>query len=139
MPSKCSACEDGHLFCNLCIARSTDVTLADGKTHVLCLLNCGREFSLSVLQKILPPTKFSILLCKRQEAEVMAAGVEGLVACPFCHFASIPPPEDKVFKCFNPDCMKESCRYVQSLNNHHICYKIFLNFVSRILGKRKYK
>jgi len=110
MPSKCSMCEDGHIFCNLCIARSTDVVLADGKTQVDCLINCGCGFSLSVLQRILLPTKFSILLQKRQEAEVMAAGLEGLVSCPFCHFASIPPPEDNVFKCFNPDCMKESCR-----------------------------
>lgn len=110
MPSKCSTCDDGHVFCNSCIVRGTEFILANGKTHVDCLLNCGNEFSLAVLQQILPPTKFSILLCKRQEAEVMAAGLEGLVSCPFCHFASIPPPEDKVFRCLNPNCMKESCR-----------------------------
>lgn len=84
--------------------------LSEGETHINCLIDCGSEFNLSVLQCILLPTKFSILLRKRQEAEVMAAGLEGLVSCPFCHFASIPPQEDKVFKCFNPDCMKESCR-----------------------------
>lgn len=110
MPSKCSTCEDGHLFCNACIVRGTELILGDGKAHVDCLLKCGSEFPLSVLQQVLPPTKFSILLCKRQEAEVMAAGLEGLVSCPFCHFASIPPPEDRVFRCLNPNCMKESCR-----------------------------
>ncbi|XP_070150467.1 uncharacterized protein [Polyergus mexicanus] len=117
MPSKCSTCEDGHIFCNSCIVRSTELILANGKTHVDCLLNCGSEFPLSVLQQVLPPTKFSILLCKRQEAEIMAAGLEGLVSCPFCHFASIPPPEDKVFRCLNPNCMKESCRFCKELNH----------------------
>ncbi|XP_011646294.1 E3 ubiquitin-protein ligase RNF216-like [Pogonomyrmex barbatus] len=117
MPSKCSTCAEGHIFCNSCIIRSTDIVLADGNTHVKCLLNCGCDFPISVLQKILSPTKFSILLCKQQEAEVMAAGVEGLVSCPFCHFASIPPPEDKIFKCLNPECMKESCRLCKEINH----------------------
>ncbi|XP_018392487.1 PREDICTED: uncharacterized protein LOC108771644 [Cyphomyrmex costatus] len=117
MPSKCSTCEDGHVFCNSCIIRSTDVVLADGNTRVDCLLQCGCEFPLSVLQQVLPPTKFSILLCKRQEAEIIAAGVDGLVSCPFCHFASIPPAEDKIFKCLNPECMKESCRLCKELNH----------------------
>ncbi|XP_071634431.1 uncharacterized protein [Temnothorax longispinosus] len=117
MPSKCSTCEEGHIFCNSCIVRSTDVVLGDGNTCVDCLLKCGCEFPISVLQRVLPPTKFSILLCKRQEAEVIAAGVEGLVSCPFCHFASIPPPEDKIFKCLNPECMKESCRLCKELNH----------------------
>lgn len=112
MPSKCSTCDDGHIFCNSCIIMATNVKLADGETHIQCLTNCDSEFNLSVLQRILPPTKFSILVRKRQEAEVKAAGLEGLVSCPFCHFASIPPQEDKVFKCLNPDCMKESCRQV---------------------------
>ncbi|EFN86040.1 uncharacterized protein LOC105181804 [Harpegnathos saltator] len=117
MPSKCSTCEDGHIFCNSCVAKCTDVKLAEGETHIYCLIDCGSEFHLSVLQHVLLPTKFSILLQKRQEAEVMAAGLEGLVSCPFCHFASIPPQEDKVFKCFNPDCMKESCRLCKEINH----------------------
>ncbi|XP_011169726.1 E3 ubiquitin-protein ligase RNF216 [Solenopsis invicta] len=117
MPSKCSTCEDGHVFCNSCIIQSVDVTLGDGKTRINCLLHCDSEFPMSVLQRVLPPTKFSILLCKQQEAEVEAAGIEGLVSCPFCHFASIPPPEDKIFKCLNPECMKESCRLCKKLNH----------------------
>lgn len=130
MPSKCSTCEDGHIFCNTCIIRSTDVILADGKTHVNCLMNCGSEFPLAVLQRVLQPTKFSILLCKRQEAEVMAAGLEGLVSCPFCHFASIPPLEDKVFKCLNPDCMKESCRWVSILQSFVLPQNFLGSFIS---------
>ncbi|XP_076622930.1 uncharacterized protein LOC143342687 isoform X2 [Colletes latitarsis] len=110
MPSKCSTCDDGHIFCNSCIIRGIEAKLADGGTNTTCFINCNGEFRLSTLQKILPRTLFSILINKKQEAEVMAAGLEGLVSCPFCHFAYIPPPEDKVFKCLNVECMKESCR-----------------------------
>ena len=84
--------------------------MADGNTHVECFVSCGAEFSLATLQNVLKPAQFSILLTKRQDAEIRAAGLEGLVSCPFCHFASIPPAEDKVFKCLNQECMKESCR-----------------------------
>lgn len=115
MPNKCAECNEGHLFCFVCIRRGTEVTLADGAAHVKCFAECQSEFSLVTLQKVLPPTKFSALLTKRQAAEVTAAKVEGLVSCPFCHFASIPPPEDKVFKCLNTDCMKETCRSVSIL------------------------
>ncbi|KAJ8678403.1 hypothetical protein QAD02_014190 [Eretmocerus hayati] len=117
MPMKCSECNVGHLFCSECIIRGTESTLADGKAHVRCFAECESEFPLNILQKILPPTRFSALLKIRQTAELMAAEVDGLVSCPFCHFASIPPPEDKVFKCLNPDCMKETCRLCKELNH----------------------
>lgn len=110
MPSKCSSCDNGHTFCNACIIKGTEVKLSESETHIHCFVNCKSEFNLSTLQKVLSPTTFSILLKKKQAAEIMAAGLEGLVSCPFCHFASIPPSTDKVFKCLNPECMKESCR-----------------------------
>lgn len=121
MPSKCSTCDNAHVFCNSCVVKGTDSKLGDGETHVPCFLNCGSEFSISTLQKVLPLQKFSILLKKRQAAEVMAAGLEGLVSCPFCHFASIPPEGDKVFKCLNPECMKESC--IQCKEPNHVPFK----------------
>ncbi|KAK2585538.1 hypothetical protein KPH14_010180 [Odynerus spinipes] len=117
MPSKCSNCDNGHIFCNNCIMKGVEMKLAESETHIYCFTSCTSEFNLSMLQKVLSPTTFSILLKKRQEAEVMAAGLEGLVSCPFCPFASIPPAEDKVFKCFNPECMKESCRLCKELNH----------------------
>lgn len=117
MPSKCSTCDNGHNFCHSCIIKGTDTKLGDGETHVLCFLMCGGEFSLSTLQSIIAPTTFSILLKKRQAADIMAAGLEGLVSCPFCHFASIPAEGDKVFKCFNPECMKETCIKCKQLNH----------------------
>lgn len=110
MPTKTSKCNEGHVFCYECIIRGTEITLANGDALVKCFAECQSEFSLATLQKVLLPTKFSALLKKNQAAEIIAAGVDGLVSCPFCHFASIPPPEDKVFKCLNPECMKETCR-----------------------------
>lgn len=110
IPTKTAECNEGHVFCFECIIRGSESTLADGEAQIKCFTDCKSEFSLATLQKILPPTQFSVLLKKKQAAEVMAADVEGLVSCPFCHFASIPPPEDKVFKCLNPECMKETCR-----------------------------
>lgn len=124
MPSKCSTCNDGHIFCNACIVRGTESKLAQGETHIPCFVTCDEKFSLATLQKVLSPTQFSILIGKRQEEEVMAAGLEGLVSCPFCHFATIPPPEDKIFKCLNPACMKESCRLCKELNHIPLkCYE----------------
>lgn len=117
LPRKCFACEGGHLFCNTCILVGSESNIGDGLYRINCFGDCEREFSLSVLQNVLPPTLFSILLQKRQEAEVMAAGIEGLVSCPFCHFASIPPVESKIFKCLNPECMKETCRSCKELNH----------------------
>lgn len=113
MPSKISECGEGHVFCNDCVVKGVDMKLSEAEVKIGCFTDCQSEFSLQVLQKALPPTKFSKLLIKKQAAEVLAADVEGLVSCPFCHFASIPPPEDKVFKCLNPECMKESCRYLK--------------------------
>ncbi|XP_046744339.1 uncharacterized protein LOC124410199 [Diprion similis] len=117
MPSKCLKCSDGHIFCKSCIKLGSVTKIGEGQTHFPCFMECKGEFTLPVLQKVLEPTMFSILLRKRQEEEVKAAGLEGLISCPFCHFASIPPPEDKVFKCLNPECMKETCRLCKELNH----------------------
>lgn len=46
---------------------------------------------------------------RKQLEEIKAAGIEDLVTCPFCDFATIPAPGDKIFRCMNEECMKESC------------------------------
>lgn len=53
---------------------------------------------------------FSKVALKKQVEEVKAAGIEDLETCPFCDFVTIPAREDKLFRCLNPECMKESCR-----------------------------
>ncbi len=117
-----SACPAGHLFCNECISRSTDSALGEGKAHFRCLEGeCGTEFSLATLQEVVSSKTMSILLQKIQEEELRQAGIPDLVTCPFCSFATImPDQEDKVFRCLNPTCLKESCRSVHWVNVNHV-------------------
>ncbi|KAK3093829.1 hypothetical protein FSP39_020705 [Pinctada imbricata] len=113
------ACEDGHLFCRDCIKRSSEVVIGQGKTLFPCISGtCEYKFPLMVLQNILPSNMFSIILKKMQEEEIKMADIPDLVSCPFCNFATIMPDEtDKVFKCLNPECLKESCRLCKELNH----------------------
>jgi len=104
-------CEEGHMFCKDCIRRGSGVQIGDQKTQIGCLAECSSTFSLTVLKKYLSPNVFSRLLQKQQLEEVQSAGLEDLVQCPSCNFATImPDPLDKVVRCRNPECRKESCR-----------------------------
>lgn len=47
---------------------------------------------------------------KKHIEEVKAAAIENLEFCSFCDFALILVPEDKIFTCLNPECLKETCR-----------------------------
>ncbi|XP_067012881.2 uncharacterized protein [Anabrus simplex] len=105
-----AACEAGHLFCKECVLRGTETQIGDGKTTFPCFSDCTSEFSLKTLKDILKPSVFSRLLHRKQIEEVKAAGIPGLETCQFCDFATIPAPEDKVFHCLNPECMKNTCR-----------------------------
>ena len=52
------------------------------------------------------------MLRKLQEEEVRQAGIPDLLDCPFCSFATImSDPNDRVFRCLNPECLKDSCRW----------------------------
>ena len=74
---------------------------------------CEGEFSWRTLRRVMEPVVYRKVQERRQQEEVMAAGVENLVSCPFCSFMIImPDPENKVLECLNPECLKESCRYV---------------------------
>lgn len=89
------------------------VAIGDGKTQLSCLGSCDENFDLITLQRALHANMFSKWLKKIQLAEVEKADFEGLEKCPFCEFATImehDPEVDKVFKCQNPECGKESCR-----------------------------
>lgn len=46
------------------------------------------------------------------------AEIKHLETCPFCEFATIMPNQnDKIFRCFNPECFKDSCRFCKKLNH----------------------
>ncbi|CAH0547652.1 unnamed protein product [Brassicogethes aeneus] len=110
MPKDSFECAKGCNFCRDCVKKSCEVALGDGKLEFPCLADCGAHFGLQTLQNCLPPKMFSKLAQKKAVAEVKAAGIEDLEMCPFCDFATIPYEADKIFRCLNPDCMKESCR-----------------------------
>ena len=75
------------------------------------LLQCEAEFSVETLSKVLPAKTMSLCLRKMQEEAIRLADIQDLVSCPFCAFSTIMPnPEDKLFRCLNPECLKESCR-----------------------------
>ncbi|CAL4112790.1 unnamed protein product, partial [Meganyctiphanes norvegica] len=109
--SSCES-ENGHIFCNNCVRRFTEEEIGQGRVKFRCLDGeCKAEFSLSILKKLMKPSVFSNILQRRQVEEITAAGLDDLVSCPFCNFATIMPnKDDKVFKCLNPECMKDSCR-----------------------------
>ncbi|XP_078001133.1 uncharacterized protein LOC144453676 [Glandiceps talaboti] len=113
------ACEDGHLFCKECVRRSSEEVIGRSRVEFPCLApDCKCHFSVSVLQKVLLPSVFSNLLKRIQEEEIRKADIPNLETCPFCSFATIMDnPEDKVFKCLNTDCLKESCRLCKELNH----------------------
>lgn len=59
---------------------------------------------------VLDPKLLRKAFQKKQMEDVKKADIEGLESCPFCEFSTIPPPGDKIFRCLNEDCGKESCR-----------------------------
>ncbi len=106
-------CRGGHLFCRECVQRASEVAIGEGKVDLTCLGQCEEVFELSTLQKALKPNTFAKWLSRIQLAEIEKAEIDGLEQCPFCPFATIidtRPEEDKVFRCQNPDCSKDSCR-----------------------------
>ncbi|KAK4328200.1 hypothetical protein Pmani_001322 [Petrolisthes manimaculis] len=115
----CTNQETKHKFCNNCIRRFAEEEIGQGRTTFRCLEgSCKAEFSLSTLKNLMKPSVFSNILERKQLEEIAAAGIEDLVACPFCNFQTImPDKEDKVFKCLNPECMKDSCRFCQEPNH----------------------
>ena len=67
---------------------------------------------METLSKVLPAKTMSLCLRKMQEEAIRLADIQDLVSCPFCPFAAIvSDPGDKVFRCLNPECLKESCRF----------------------------
>ncbi|KAK5647902.1 hypothetical protein RI129_002794 [Pyrocoelia pectoralis] len=104
------SCESGCVFCKDCVRKGAEVAFGDGKLNFPCFGDCSSHFSLQVLQAVLTPKMFSVIALKKQVEEVKAAGIEDLETCPFCDFATIPARDDKLFRCLNPQCMKESCR-----------------------------
>lgn len=66
---------------------------------------------------VLDSVTFAKLAQRKQIEEIEKANIDGLESCPFCDFATIPDPHDKLFFCLNKDCMKESCRKCRKVSH----------------------
>ncbi|XP_050507732.1 E3 ubiquitin-protein ligase RNF216-like [Diabrotica virgifera virgifera] len=110
IPEEIYFCMRGCSFCKDCVKKGVEVGVGKGDTRFLCMADCDSEFSLQTLQMVLPNKLFERLAQKIASEEIRKANVDGLEVCPFCDFATILPDEDKIFKCENPECLKESCR-----------------------------
>ena len=120
LPEEMVPCSNGHTFCVTCVQRASEVAIGDGKTGLSCLGQCEDTFELAILQHVLNANMFSKWIKKIQLAEVEKAEIDGLERCPFCEFATImetTPEEDKVFRCRDPECGKESCRLCNELSH----------------------
>ena len=106
-------CIDGHLFCASCLMNyAKEAAFGQGKAALTCMSDgCDSTFPMSQLKKALPTNVLEKYEDRVQEESLLLAQMDDFVRCPSCDFAAILPPEEKVFKCQNPSCAKETCRY----------------------------
>ncbi|XP_033115083.1 uncharacterized protein LOC117115415 isoform X2 [Anneissia japonica] len=114
-------CSDGHLFCSTCMCSyAKEAIYGSGKLKLSCMTDgCEAGFPKSQLDKCLPKDMIAKYEDRQKEESLNLAGIDDLVKCPSCEFAAIMDSEDKVFKCQNPECLKESCRYCKESWKDH--------------------
>ncbi|KAF5278107.1 hypothetical protein FQR65_LT03623 [Abscondita terminalis] len=110
IPEECYFCKNACIFCKECVKTGAETVISNGNLEFPCLADCGSEFSIPTLQMVLDSVVFSRMAQRKQMEEIKRANIDDLETCPFCEYATIPPPDSKIFKCLNEDCMKESCR-----------------------------
>jgi hypothetical protein len=104
----------GHFFCFRCVARLAESQIGAMKHEMMCMDGSGCKAILSIegVGRAVPTKVVDKLAFYQQQAEISAAGIEGLEQCPHCEYKAICDPieEDTVFLCQNPDCGKNTCR-----------------------------
>lgn len=112
--SETEACDAGHAFCVDCVRRAAEDVIGKGRLEFKCLSsaqNCQASFSSRVMERVLLPAVYKGYLVRQQQDELKRSGIDDLAMCPFCDFAVIMPnKQDRVLKCLNEDCLRESCR-----------------------------
>ncbi|XP_044269959.1 E3 ubiquitin-protein ligase RNF216-like [Tribolium madens] len=110
IPEECLFCDKNCSFCKNCVKLGAEHVIGEGRTKFPCLADCPSEFNYSVLKMVLHDKVFKRLCQRKQIEEIKSANIDGLETCPFCDFSMVPKEGDKIFKCGNIECMKESCR-----------------------------
>ncbi len=119
---------DLNLFRN-CVRTHIDVCFKEGKCRFACVENCcPGEYTMRLVSELLLPKDLKRLNRRIQEENIrqgnmnrldldlidwkfLLAEIDGLECCPYCPYAVIVDnPDDKIFRCLNPECMKETCR-----------------------------
>ncbi|CAH1967647.1 unnamed protein product [Acanthoscelides obtectus] len=116
LPEEVYSCTNDCCFCGECIRKSCELKLGEGDIQFPCLADCGSQFAWKTLQAALPPTLLSKLSQRYTESEIRAAGLK-VDSCPFCNFPNTIDERYTLFQCFNPECMKETCRLCKELNH----------------------
>ncbi|RZB39362.1 hypothetical protein BDFB_012772, partial [Asbolus verrucosus] len=110
IPEECVFCNKGCIFCKDCVKSGAEHVIGKEETVFPCLGVCDSEFHYSTLQMVLDEKTFQGVWQRKQFEEIRNANLDGLETCPFCDFCMIPDEGDKIFKCRNIACMKETCR-----------------------------
>lgn len=121
-------------FCfSNCVRSHIDVCFKEGKCRFICVEHsCPGEYSMRLVEDLLPAKDLKRLNRRIQEENIrqgsffilrklslensslslsLLAEIDGLECCPYCPYAVIVDnPEDKIFRCLNPECLKETCR-----------------------------
>lgn len=118
-------CLDGHLFCVSCLrSYAKEAVFGQGKAILSCMTSdCDSTFPMTQLQRSLESNILSKYEDRLAEESLNLAEMDDLVRCPHCDFAAIMPPDDKVFKCQNSSCLKETCRYCKEEWKEHFGLK----------------
>lgn len=106
-------CTNQHKFCQTCVRNYVENGfILNGQCFFTCLNpNCQYEYSAALIGRLLPPTLFSRLLTKIQQEELRRANIPNFEQCKFCTFGTIiDDPNERVFRCLNQECLKETCR-----------------------------
>lgn len=106
--------ETTHFFCFTCVNSLAESQIGQMKYKMLCMDGSGCQATLDPdgVGKAVPIKTVDRLALNQQQAEIAAAGIEGLEQCPYCDFKAILDPIENivVFQCLNPDCGRDSCR-----------------------------
>ncbi|ETI20882.1 hypothetical protein G647_07225 [Cladophialophora carrionii CBS 160.54] len=109
----CTA-EVPHNFCFTCVEGLADTQVGMLQHEMLCMDDSGCEAKLSHedVGRAIPITTFDRLELNEQQAEIVAANIEGLEQCPCCDYKAIcgDIKEEPVFFCQNPECSRATCR-----------------------------
>jgi TRIAD3 protein (E3 ubiquitin-protein ligase RNF216) len=102
-----------------CIRRYTETIIGDSKYIFKCIdSSCQKEYNSEILKEVLSSNQYKNVIINKQNEEIKSADLHGLESCRYCTYAVIiENPDEKVFSCLNPTCMKETCRLCNEPNH----------------------